>query len=185
MVDVLTYQCYQANQQRGRGRGRSKQHEVTHEQRLHMVCLNIFNQKLLIIVVIVGVYSSECWKASTLQPAQVAWALLSLTAQVEHVKINNLWRVDLGQKRKAWHICVHCFTKSPLKANLLYHNISMILLYIMINNYYYESLCRSTGKVQVNHFTIDYKYTPFSFSRVKRYSTNSLGLLAWKFFFMA
>lgn len=89
--------------------------------------------------------------------------------------------MDLGQKRKAWHVCVHCFTKSPLKANLLYHNISMIL-YIMINNYYYESLCRSTGQVQVNHFTIDYKYTPFSFSRVKRYSTNSLGLLAWKLF---
>lgn len=37
MVDVLTYQCYQANQQKGRGRTRTKQYEVTHEQRLHMV----------------------------------------------------------------------------------------------------------------------------------------------------
>ena len=32
-----------------------------------------------IIMLITGIYSSECWKASTLQPAKVAWTLLSLT----------------------------------------------------------------------------------------------------------
>jgi len=39
------------------------------------------------------------------------------------------------------------------------------------------SLFRPTGHVQVSHFTIDSKYPPFVFSRVKSFSTNCRGML--------
>ncbi|XP_064393152.1 F-box only protein 9-like isoform X2 [Halichondria panicea] len=40
-----------------------------------------------------------------------------------------------------------------------------------------QSLHKPTGHAQTSHFNLDYTYTPFYFSRVKSYSTNSTGML--------
>jgi hypothetical protein len=43
--------------------------------------------------------------------------------------------------------------------------------------HYRHSLHRPTGHVQISHFTIDHKYPPFVFSRVRSFTSYSQGVL--------
>lgn len=54
---------------------------------------------------------------------------------------------------------------------------SVLFNQLVWQEHYCHSLHRPTGRVQLSHFTIDYKYPPFVFSRVKSFTRTSQGLL--------
>jgi F-box protein 9 len=55
---------------------------------------------------------------------------------------------------------------------------SRIFNQLIWQEHYCHSLHRPTGSMQISHFSIDYKYPPFFFSRVKSYTSNSQGFLS-------